>query len=352
MKFNPFTLGELVAELPIIQGGMGVGISLSGLAGSVAAAGGVGILSGAQMGYREADFVRNSAEANRRALFKEIRRAKEIAGGRGIVGINIMVALNNYAEIVRDAVKAGIDLIVCGAGLPLNLPQLVEDAKVKLAPIVSSGRAIKLILKSWMQRYQRLPDMVVVEGALAGGHLGFKREDIVEKRYKPLGELLREVRAELRPIEEARGVSIPVVAAGGIDDGDEAAMLFAAGAAGIQVATPFIATEECDADRRYKEAYVRAGEEDLQIILSPAGLPGRALRSPLIERLERGREAVRYCTRCLAPCDPATTPFCITDALIEAARGNWERGLFFSGAGVGKLKAIVGVKDVIRRYLG
>ncbi len=352
MKFEALRIGDLIAEKPLIQGGMGVGISLGGLAGAVAANGGVGILSGVQMGFREADFRRNSHEANIRALEREVSKAKEIASGRGIVGMNIMVAFNAYADTVKAAIKAGIDLIVCGAGLPLTLPKLVGDAKVKIAPIVSSGRAAKIIVKSWVQKYNRLPDLVVVEGAEAGGHLGFKREELIDKSYQPLQSLLADVKAELKIFEDQHQLKIPVVTGGGLNHAAEVEELLHAGANGVQVATPFIATEECDADRRYKEVYVRAKASDLRIVQSPAGMPGRAIDSPLLDRLQLKREPIKFCTNCLAPCNPAVTPYCITQALMAAADGNWEEGLFFSGAGVEHIQRISTVKEVLQRYLG
>lgn len=350
MRFEALRIGDLVAEKPLVQGGMGVGISLSGLAGAVAAQGGIGMISGVQMGFREDDFRKNTLEANMRVMEREVRRAKEIANGQGIVGMNIMVAINNYAETVKAAVKSGIDLIVCGAGLPLSLPKLVEGAKVKIAPIVSSGRAARVVLKSWVQKYSRLPDLVVVEGAKAGGHLGFKREELIDGSFKALGDIVAEVKAELKPYEDEHHVSIPVVAGGGVRDAAEFSSLLEQGANGVQVATPFIATEECDAAQAYKEVYVRAKDEDLRIVQSPAGMPGRAIFSPLLERLEHGREAIKYCTRCLAPCNPATTPYCITQALMSAADGNWEEGLFFAGTGVGLIDRISNVKDVFAKY--
>lgn len=351
MNFEALQIGDLIAEKPLVQGGMGVGVSLGGLAGAVAAQGGVGIISGVQMGFREPDFRRNSHEANLRILEREVKKAKEIASGHGIVGMNIMVAFNTYADTVKAAVKAGIDLIVCGAGLPLSLPKLVGDAKVKIAPIVSSGRAARVILKSWAQKYDRLPDLLVVEGAEAGGHLGFKREELLSKTYQPLVDIVADVRAELLPYEKEQKVSIPIVAGGGLNFASEVESLLNSGANGVQIATPFIATEECDADPRYKEVYVKANAADLRIVQSPAGMPGRAILSPLLERLKLDREPIKFCTRCLAPCDPATTSYCITQALMAAVDGHWEEGLFFSGAGVEHIKRISTVKEVMSRFL-
>lgn len=335
-------------SLPIIQGGMGVGISLSGLAGAVAACGGMGVISAAHPGYREPDFRRNMLEANLRSLTREIARAKEIASGAGLVGVNIMVAAKHYEEFVRTTIDAGADAIISGAGLPTELPAIAGDADILLAPIVSSGRAARLICRKW-ERSGRLPDFVVIEGCRAGGHLGFSPEELESGTAQPLAEILPEVLAELRPFEERCGRTIPVFVAGGIFTGADLAEARRLGAAGVQMATRFIATDECDADLRYKQAMVDASPEDAVIIKSPVGMPGRALNSPLIRRIAaEGRIPPRRCVNCLRPCDPATTAYCITDALIAAAEGDWENGLFFCGDNVGRVDRIVSVRELMK----
>lgn len=335
-------------SIPIIQGGMGVGISLSGLAGAVAACGGMGVISAAHPGYRAPDFYRDPLQVNQRCLKEEITRAKEISGGRGLVGVNVMVAVQHYADYVRAAIEGGADAIISGAGLPTELPQIAGDSNVLLAPIVSSGRAARVICRAWERHGNRLPDFVVVEGSRAGGHLGFSPEELAEGSAKSLDEIVVDVIETLRPYEEKCGRKIPVFPAGGVYDGADIARLEKLGAAGAQIATRFIATEECDAALAYKQAMVDAKEEDVRIIKSPVGMPGRALETPLIRRVaEQGRIAPSRCLQCLRTCDPAVTPYCITQALIDAALGDWENGLFFCGANVGRIDRITTVRELM-----
>ena len=292
------TLAGKPLAVPILQGGMGVGVSLGGLAGAVAACGGMGCISTADTGYREPDFAKDPVGANRRALAAEIKKAKEIANGAGLVAINAMVATQNYADAVKTAVEAGVDAIVSGAGLPLELPGLVEKADVALAPIVSSGRAARLILRRWAKSFGRTADFVVIEGGVYTG------EDIAH--YARLG------------------------------------------AAGAQLATRFIPTYECDASQTYKDVLLAAQPEDVRIIHSPVGMPGRALNTPLVQKLAEGlRFPPKRCARCLKACDPAKVPYCITHALIEAVKGNVEEGLFFCGANVGRLDRMRSVRELM-----
>lgn len=338
------TLAGHPLPLPILQGGMGVGVSLGGLAGAVAACGGMGCVSTADAGFREPDFAKDPTAANLRALAKEIQKAKKLAQGAGLVAINAMVASRDYAASVRSAVEAGVDAVVSGAGLPLELPGLVSRRDVAIAPIVSSGRAAKLILRRWAEKFGRTADFVVIEGCRAGGHLGFAEEDLLAGRCQTLDEILPEVLAAVKPYETRFGHGIPVFVAGGVYTGADIAHYTSMGAAGAQIATRFIATEECDASQGYKDVLLRAGEEDIRIIHSPVGMPGRALATPLVRQLEQGqRFAPRHCARCLKSCDPAAVPYCITHALIEAVKGNVEEGLFFCGANVGRVNEMTTV---------
>ena len=282
------TLAGRALTVPILQGGMGVGVSLGGLAGAVAACGGMGCISTADTGYREPDFEKDPVSANRRALAEEIKKAKEIAGGAGIVAINAMVATQNYADAVKTAVEAGVDAIVSGAGLPLELPGLVGKADVALAPIVSSGRAAKLILRRWAKAFGRTADFVVIEGCKAGGHLGFAEEDLLAGKCQTLDEILPEVLAEVKPFEEQFGRAIPVFVAGGVYTGEDMAHYMKQGAAGVQIATRFIPTYECDASQAYKDVLLNASAEDVRIIHSLVGMPGRALNTPLVQKLSEG----------------------------------------------------------------
>ena len=277
-------------SIPVLQGGMGVGVSLGGLAGAVAACGGMGTISTADAGYQEPDFPTDPAGANLRALRREIGRAKELARGAGMVAVNAMVATRQFADAVRTAVAAGVDAVVCGAGLPLELPALTQG-KTAIAPIVSSPRAARLLLKTWDRKYQTTADFLVLEGSRAGGHLGFGEEALKEGTCPSLEDLLPGVLAETAPYEEKYGHPIPVFPAGGIWSGADMARLTRLGAAGVQLATRFIATWECDASQGYKDVLLEAREEDLAIIHSPVGMPGRAVRTPLIRRLGGGGTA-------------------------------------------------------------
>lgn len=327
-------------DYPIIQGGMGIGISLGGLAGAVAAEGGMGVISTANIGFREADFWDDPREADKRALEKEIRRARKISGGRGLIAINAMVATTGFADLVRKAVSCGIDAVISGAGLPLELPELTRGSDVLIAPVVSSGKAAKTLKKLWEKRHGRKPDFFVVEGSQAGGHLGFAREEVEQGKAEPLLHILREV------VEEAEG--IPVFAAGSVFDSEDIRKCLAAGARGVQIATRFIATEECDASSGFKEVILKAGSEDVTILESPVGMPGRGLKTPLIQKVKEGmRFAPKKCIACIHTCDPKTTPYCINKALIEAFYGNKEEGLFFCGGNVGRVNQKTTVKALM-----
>lgn len=341
-------LGNRELALPLIQGGMGVGVSMGGLAGAVAAEGAMGTLSTADAGWNEPDFAAHPQQANLRALRREVQRAKRLAAGAGLVAVNAMVATRQYADSVRTALEAGADAIVSGAGLPLELPALAEGFEALLAPIVSGPRAAQLICRTWAKRYGRVPDFVVLEGCQAGGHLGFEEADLLSGRCTPLSRLIPEVLAALRPFEEKFDRAIPLFCAGGVATGAEMARCTRLGAAGAQLATRFIATEECDAGQGYKDVLLAARPEDLRIIHSPVGMPGRAVNSPLVQRLAAGmRQPPAHCSGCIKSCRPAETPFCITHALIEAVKGNWEEGLFFSGSRVDLVDRMRTVPDLI-----
>ena len=347
-RLNALQIGELIAEKPIIQGGMGVGVSRSSLAGAVAAEGGVGIISTAQIGYDEDGFEHNPAECNRIAIRKHIARAKEIANGKGLIGVNIMVALKHYKEHVQEAVSAGTDVIISGAGLPMNLPELIGKSSVKIAPIVSSRRATQLILKMWAHRYGRTADFIVVEGPKAGGHLGFSREQLADMENLDYDAEIKDIISCKKIYEEMFNTKIPVIVAGGIFDENDIAHALDLGADGVQIASRFVATKECDASEAYKEAYINATEEDVNIIQSPVGMPGRALRNSFIKAVEKGRIPVKKCYNCLEKCNPGQVPYCITKALIDAVKGDVENGLMFCGANVGRIDKITTVHELMR----
>lgn len=287
-------IGELTARIPVIQGGMGVGISLSGLAGSVAACGGVGVISTAQIGYRDPEFEKNPIKTNLRVIGEEIQKAREIAKG-GILGVNIMVATKQYAEYVKAAVKAGIDLIISGAGLPMELPKLVEGSKTKIAPIVSTVKAARVICRFWDHHYQRMPDLVVIEGPKAGGHLGFSRKQLEEFTPVTYDQEIRGILAEVKKYADKYGKEIPVVVAGGIFTREDMLHAMELGADGVQMGTRFVTTWECDASEAYKQTYLHAKKEDIVIVDSPVGMPGRAIRNRFLEKKESRRESIKKC---------------------------------------------------------
>lgn len=353
MSFNSLKnleLGSLTVKLPIIQGGMGIGISLSGLASAVANEGGIGVIATAGIGMNEPDFSTNFLEANTRALRKEIKKARELT--KGIIGVNIMVALSNFADLVRTAIDEGIDIIFSGAGLPLNLPQFVDSTiKTKLVPIVSSARAAGIIAKKWSEKYNRLPDAVVVEGPLAGGHLGFKAQTICDHEYS-LEKLVPEVIQVLKPFEERYENRIPVIAAGGIYTGEDIFRFFKLGASAVQMATRFVTTYECDASENFKQTYLDSRKEDIVVIKSPVGMPGRAIKNAFLDEVSQGKKKPFKCPyHCIITCDYKKSPYCIAFALINAKKGNFSHGFAFAGENAHRAKEIISVKKLIEALI-
>ena len=350
MKIPELNIGGLISKIPIIQGAMGIGVSGPKLAAAVANAGGVGVIAGVNMGYNEPGFLGNPLAANLSALKSQIAKARQLAP-KGIIGINLMVAMNHYGEMVRAAVEEGIDLIVSGAGLPLKLPSFVKDLQTRIAPIVSSGKAAKVISQYWETHYGRMPDMVIVEGAEAGGHLGFSRE-VLDAQVRPsIMDIVREVVEAIKPFRERFKKAIPVIAAGGIYTGADIAECLKSGADGVQMATRFTATDECDADIKFKEAYLSARKEDIIIIQSPVGMPGRALNNKFIRKLNEYGDKIKSCSQCLTGCNPKVAPYCISTALINAVRGNVDEGLVFAGSNVYRIDKMMSVKSLIKELL-
>lgn len=345
MKLNPLKIDDISVRLPIIQGGMGVGVSLSNLASAVTNAGGIGVISSAQIGFREKDFDKKPFECNIHALKKEISLAKEKCKN-GILGVNIMVATTGYAESVKAAIEAGIDIIISGAGLPTVLPKLVKGSKVKIAPIVSSLKAAKILLKLWDKHDEATADMVIIEGPKAGGHLGFKA-DKLEIEQEDFDNTVINIIEEVKKYREKYSKDIPVIVAGGVFDASDVARYLKLGASGVQMATRFVATEECDASIEFKNAYVNATKEQVSIVKSPVGMPGRAILNPFVKMTKQKNIKVNKCYNCLEPCNPASTPYCITAALINAVNGDLDNGLIFCGENVYKINKISKVKDII-----
>ncbi len=342
----PLRFGDVVARIPIVQGGMGVGVSLAGLASAVANQGGVGVISTAGIGMLYKRFKgEDQFEHNQRALSTEIRKAKDQTDG--VIGVNIMTAMTDFAEMVKVAIEEKVDIIFSGAGLPLDLPKrLVEGARTKLAPIVSSERAAGVLCKKWLHKYDYLPDGFVVEGPLAGGHLGFKQEQIDDPDYA-LEKIVPRVVDTVADFEAKHGKRIPVIAAGGCYTGEDIVKFFQLGASGVQMGTRFVATHECDADEAFKQAYVEAKEEDIVIIKSPVGLPGRAIKNSFTEKIrEKAKKAFGCPYHCIKTCTPGESPYCISLALLNAQRGLLQRGFAFAGKNAHRIDKIVSVKEL------
>lgn len=348
-KIKSLVIGNLRAEVPVIQGGMGVGVSLSSLAGAVAAEGGIGVISTAQIGYREPDFDSDPIGANLRAIKTEIRKAREIAKG-GILGVNIMVATRKYEAYVKAAVEAGIDLIISGAGLPMDLPKLVGAAKTKLAPIVSSVKSAQVIMRYWWKKYSRLPDAVIIEGPLAGGHLGFHKEQLADIDGLHYDDEVQAIIEKVNETATEHETDIPVIMAGGVYTREDMEHYLEMGASGVQVATRFVTTYECDADDAYKQSYIDAKKEDIVIVQSPVGMPGRAILNPFMKRVKEGRIPHGKCHLCVSTCKPDETPYCITDALVNAVEGKVDDGLLFCGANAYRATKLEHVKDIMDEF--
>ncbi|MCF4151681.1 nitronate monooxygenase family protein [Dethiosulfovibrio sp. F2B] len=350
MDMPVLKIGKHSPRHPLIQGGMGVLVSGPKLAGAVARSGAIGTIASVGLAAAHPDFTgRNYFEINQKAIKEYLAEAREIAGPNGILAVNCMVALTDYELHVKAACEGGAQIIISGAGLPLKLPEYTKDyPDVALVPIVSSAKAAQLIMRRWKKTCGRIPDGFVVETPLyAGGHLGARDEAMV----KDPSLSLEVVVPELVSFLEKEGLDIPVIAAGGIWDREDVLKAFDLGAKGVQMGTRFAATEEGDADIRFKQAYVDATEDDVVIIHSPAGLPGRALRSPMVDRYLNGDVESKPCmANCLTHCRYRKTKetFCIAQALVDAYRGDWEHGLFFCGSNVTKVKSIEKVEDVIR----
>jgi nitronate monooxygenase len=338
-------IGNLSIPVPVIQGGMGVGISLNRLAAAVANEGGVGVISSAGLGLLYRDFSDNYLEASIHGLREEIRKAREKTVG--VIGVNIMVAMTNYVDMIKTSISEKVDVIITGAGLPLDLPSfLKKDSITKLIPIVSSARATKIICEKWKANYDYLPDAVIVEGPKAGGHLGFREEQIGDNNYS-LEKLVPEIVNELKPFEEKYNQPIPLIAAGGIYTGQDISDIMKLGASGVQMGTRFVTTDECDASQGFKQAYIDASEEDIEIIKSPVGMPGRAILSDFIQKVRDGKKQPKKCPfKCIKTCDISKSPYCIIIALISALKGNFSHGFAFAGSNAFRATKITSVKEL------
>ena len=350
MMMKKLNIGNLSISVPIVQGGMGVGISLSGLASAVANEGGVGVISSAGLGLLYRNLSKDYIQASIMGLKEELRKAREKT--KGVIGVNVMVAMSNFADMVKTAIAEKADIIFSGAGLPLNLPSFLQkDSVTKLVPIVSSARAARVITEKWHNLYNYLPDAFVVEGPKAGGHLGFKDEQINDEHFS-LEHILPEVIDEVKDIETHYGKNIPVIVAGGIYTGEDIKRFMDMGAAGVQMGTRFVTTEECDASDIFKQTYIEAKQEDIQIIQSPVGMPGRAIFSKFIQKVKEGQKQPKTCMcKCIKTCDISKSPYCIIAALYNAFKGNMDNGYAFAGANAFRATKIVSVKETFRSLL-
>jgi len=349
--FKELNIGGLLVPIPIVQGGMGVGISMSGLASAVANQGGIGVISAAGLGLVHRNPALDFIEANIEGLKTEIRKAREKT--KGIIGVNVMMAMTNFAELVSTAISEKADLIFAGAGLPLDLPRFLQpDSKTKLVPIVSSGRAARIIGDKWKAMFNYLPDAIVLEGPKAGGHLGFKREQLADEKYS-LEELLPEVIEVANQYGEKYGKSIPVIAAGGIYNGRDIYNILQKGASAVQMGTRFVTTEECDASPAFKQSYIDARQDDIEIIQSPVGMPGRAVRNGFIDKVRDGLKMPIKCPfHCIKTCDVSSSPYCIITALYNAYKGNMKNGYAFAGSNAYLATKISSVKETFAELMG
>ena len=360
MELKPLKIGKYEIKYPIFQGGMGLGISWDKLAGNVSLEGGLGIISSVGTGYYEnRKFIDKELNAkpfgsenfySTRGLRAVIENARKICGDLPL-GVNIMYAANDYARVVKDACEAGINIIVSGAGLPTNLPEFTQNFKeIALVPIVSSAKALKIICKRWLQRYERLPDAVVLEGPLSGGHQGFTYEQCLDPEFS-LFNLIPQVKAEIKEWGD-----FPLIAAGGIWDKNDIEKAISLGANGVQMGTRFIGTHECDADIGFKEVLLAAEEKDIELIKSPVGYPARGIRTNLINLVDKKMGPKIQCiSNCVSPCqrgkEAKQVGYCIADRLFDAYSGKKESGLFFTGANGYKLKELISVKELMHKLV-
>jgi len=345
-----FRIGGLEINLPIVQGGMGVGISLSRLASAVANEGGIGVISSVGIGMLDQYGGKGGSLANIEGLRAEIQKAKELTSG--VIGVNIMAALSDFGNMLKTALQEQADIIFVGAGLMLKIPEeidltFLEKAKSKIAPIVSSDRAAKIIFNYWDKHYGRVPDAIVVEGPLAGGHLGFKH-DTLDSPSNLLENILSGVKKVIEDFEIKYKKKIPIIAGGGLHDGNDIAHILECGADAAQMGTRFVATEECDASPQFKQSYIDSRPEDIVIIKSPVGLPGRAINCDYLKEVAEGhRKPINCRWKCLHGCDYHNAPYCIARALTNAQQGHLEEGFAFCGANAHKITGLMKVKELV-----
>jgi nitronate monooxygenase len=343
-------IGNLTVKIPIIQGGMGIGVSLSGLAAAVANQGGIGVISSVGIGMTEPNYKKNVEESNKIVLRREIHKAREMTNGA--IGVNIMMALTDYEALLDICLENKIDVVFIGAGLPLKKPDKLEESGTKFIPKVSSSRAANLIFKHWMEKYNRVPDAVVIEGALCGGHIGFKKKDILENKTKSLASIVKETVREIDFYQQKFGIEIPVIAAGGIYSGKDIYNIMKIGAKAVKMGTRFVTTHECDADIEFKLNYIKAKESDITLIDSPVGMPGRVITNEFVRDIQLGQKKPINCGwRCIKYCNYKSVQFCIAEALLNSVKGDFDKGFSFAGSNAYKATEIVTVKECFEQIL-
>ncbi len=347
MTIPSLKIGDLTIRIPIVQGGMGVSVSKASLASAVSQAGGLGVIASVGLG-EEMDTSIPYMKRSRQALSAEIRKVKQ----QGLaVGVNVMVALTNFGDMVKTCADEGVDVLFAGAGLPLRLPEYAGDSSMKLVPIISSGRAADVICRSWAKKYSRFPDAIVVEGPMAGGHLGFKLQDLLDGTAADLDSLVRETLVVAKKYSQQAGRAIPVIAAGGVFTGADIARFLNMGASGVQMGTRFVATHECDVSDEYKQSYVDATEDDVAVILSPVGLPARVIKTPFVEKSFGEKQKFQCFYKCLITCDADKANYCIALALLDSSRGHLDTGFPMCGQNVPRIDKIVGVDELMQELV-
>lgn len=342
-------IGGLIPRLPIIQGGMGIAVSLSGLASAVANEGGIGVISAVGIGMLEPNYRRKFRESNKISLRKEIRKAREKSDG--VIGVNIMMAISDFDDLLNIALEEKVDVVFIGAGLFLKRPEMPEGCTTKFVPKVSSARAARVIFNYWADKYNCVPDAIVIEGPMAGGHVGFKKNELLNVQ-KPLHQLIEETVEVMEPFEERFNIEIPVIAAGGVYSGNDMYEALEAGASAVKMGSRFVTTTECNVSDAFKQNYLKATSEDIVLIDSPVGLPGRVITSSFVKKIQAGETMPVNCPwKCLKTCDYKKAPFCIASALFNAAQGNLDEGFSFAGSKAYLADRIMSVKETISQIM-
>lgn len=340
MAIPTLKFGNLSSRYPVIQAGMGVRVGNANLAGATVNCGGMGVISSVGLGEDFERSLKDYESKSEQNLAKEIREARYLTKGKGPLGVNIMVVLSNYETMVKTAIKEGVDFIISGAGLPLRLPEYA-DSKTSLIPVVSSGRALDLIIKTWLKRYDCTPAAVIIEGPLCGGHLAFSQEQLKNiEKYS-----LKMLYNECKEVIERYGLETPLIGAGAISTPEDVLRVIDIGYQGVQIGTRFICTYESGMSKEGKELYVRSSSRDTAVIDSPVGMPVRVIKTPLVERVLSGKKEPFFCPyRCLKSCDKNKVLFCIARALIHAWAGDVDKGLFMTGYDLDNINDIISIK--------